>query len=371
MESSDLLPAPVDVALVIDTLGRGGAERVLVSIANGLDRHRFRPHLIATREPGVLAASLAPDVRVHSLGRRSRADLHAIIRFAALLDAERIRIVHTHTRTAAYFARLARPLSRSPWLHVAHDHHGPVERSIPFRMADRLFLRGVDYYLGVSSALVSYARRSIGLSEERTEHLFNGIEVPAPRGTPKAARFTVVQVARIRPEKDQQMALAVAEQLRKVIPDLHWLCVGRLVGDYASACIAQAESAGLGGTVEFVGEQADVQALLERAHVGVLTSRFEGLPISLLEYMAAGLPVVTTDVGDCGSVIRASGGGALVAPGDVRGFTGALAALAGDPARASRWGADNRAFVARRHGVQAMVHRVEEVYATLLAAAAA
>ena len=91
MRSSVNRQAAIDIALVIDTLGRGGAERVLVSIANGLDPMRFRVHVIETRESGDLARELAPHVTLHSLGRRMRWDIMAVRRLAALFEQNGIR----------------------------------------------------------------------------------------------------------------------------------------------------------------------------------------------------------------------------------------------------------------------------------------
>jgi glycosyltransferase involved in cell wall biosynthesis len=119
--------------------------------------------------------------------------------------------------------------------------------------------------------------------------------------------------------------------------------------------------------VRVLGKRRDIGQILAGAHLGVLTSRYEALPVALLEYMAAGLPAVVTDVGDCGHAVRASGGGVAVLPGDVSGFAAAIARLAESPSDLERWGAANREYVARHHGVEAMVGRVAEVYRRLLA----
>ena len=359
--------APVNVALVIDTLHRGGAERVLVAIANGLDRDRYRVHVILTRNRGPLANDLAAHVNVHSLERRSRRDVLALRRFSRLIRDHDIQIVHTHSHSAAYFARLARILDRASWLHVMHDHHGPVEGSYSHRLADRLLLRNVDHYLAVSSRLEAYAERWLGISRERREYLCNGVPVPTAAAHPPAVPFTVAHVARLMPDKNQKMALMVARSLRESMPDLRWLLVGRTSSSYGDECARLVVEYELESNVVFLGEQAEVGKFLSAAHVGVVTSDFEGLPLALLEYMAAGLPVVVTDVGECASVVRASGGGVVVPPGDVEGFSKALLDYAANPSAASRAGDLNRRFVAENHSVAAMVRRISDVYEALLA----
>ena len=354
------------IALVLDTLARGGAERVLVQLANGLDRERFRVHFIATRTPGELAAELAADVAVHSLERRGRWHPGAIGRFAELTARHRIRLIHTHSHSAAYFVRLAKALSGQSWLHVCHDHHGPVEDSTPLRLLDRLLLRRIDYHFAVSEPLRHYALRTLGLDPVRVEVLPNG--VPEPRCGPPmpGARFTIIQVARVEPDKNHELALAAAAALREAVPDFQWLMIGRADSPHGARCQRLARELGLQDNVTFVGERPDVAPLLATAHVGVLTSRFEGLPLSLLEYMAAALPVATTAAGECGDLVRASGGGTVVGPGDAAALARALTALARSPESAIAAGAANRGFVRRHFGVAAMLRRVELVYSALL-----
>lgn len=354
------------VALVIDTLTHGGAEHVLMRIAGALDRERFRVHVILTREPGALASELAPDVVVHSLGRRTRLDVLALWRFADIVRRHDIRIVHSHNHSASYFVRLARTAARGSWIHVVHDHHGPVEGAPALQLLDRLLLHSVDYYFAVSARLAAYATRSIGIPQERCEHLPNGVVVPPLAQTPKPDRLTIVQVARLTPEKDPEMALAAAARLRRDVPEFRWLFAGAADTETGARCRAAAERMGLGNHVAFLGERDDIAAILRTAHIGVLTSRYEGLPLALLEYLAAGLPVVVTDVGDCGRLVRASGAGAVVAPGDVEGFCASLCRLAHEPAARRAAGEAGRAYVRAHHSVEAMTRRIATVYAALL-----
>lgn len=354
----------VRVAQVIDRLDRGGAERVLIDIANTLDRERFDVHVVTTRAPGGLAGQLAEDVRLQSLNRRTRADVDAVRRLGTLLREGRMEVVHTHSHTAAYLVRAARHLSRAQWLHIVHDHHGPVEHDWRLRLLDRLLLGEVDYYFAVSTSLLAYGKRWMRVAASRAELLTNGVRVSGPceRSWPK--RFTIVQVARFHPVKQQMLALAAAAALRERIPNFRWLFVGRADTPYGMACQREAKRLGLEHHVEFLGVRDDVAVLLRDASVGVLTSRSEGLPLAMLEYMAAPLPVVVTPVGECGRLVRASGGGS-VAGCDAGAIAGALARFE-DPSEAAKAAAANHAFVRVHYSTPAMVRRIEAVYETLV-----
>lgn len=361
---------PVPVLQVIDTLGRGGAERVLITIANELDPARFASHVLLTRSAGPLASDVAPHVPVMALGRRSRLDLDAIRRFSRVTTRRGIRIVHTHAHTAAYFVRIARPFTAAPFFHVVHDHHGPVEASPVLRAADRMLLRGVDYYFAVSERLTEYARRSIGVPASRSETLLNGVSPASAIGSEKETRFTIVQVARLVPDKNQMLAIEAAAVLRETVPDFQWWLIGRLGSRYADECAALVERHGLSRHVTLMGERSDARELIARAHVGVLTSNFEGTPIALLEYMAENLPVVVTDAGDCGAIVRAAEGGAVTPLRDVRSLVDALVPYAGSREKSERDGARNRAFVDARYSTRAMIARISAVYEELLASPA-
>jgi len=357
----------IGVAFVIVRLGRGGAEGVLVSLANGLDAERFASHVIAIRDAGELAGELADHVAVHTLDRRRPWDVGSFLRFRAILRRSGIDIVHTHSHMAAYFVRIARALGGSRWVHVLHEHFPLIAQS-RLRWVDRLCLSRVDYCFAASPQLTDYARRWVGIRPDRCETLTNGTDARVVAVRPKPDAFTVVQVGRVAPQKDQLIALAVAARLRDELPSLRWLVVGEADSAYGRRCRETARAIGLDGVVRFVGERADVHEILAGAHVGVSTSRAEAAgPLALLEYMAAGLPVVMMSAGDADELVRASGGGRVVRPGDVEGFVEALRAYVADPPAAARAGATNRRYVHRNHGVQAMVSRVAEVYADLLA----
>jgi glycosyltransferase involved in cell wall biosynthesis len=358
------MPGRIGVALVIIRLGRGGAERVLVSLANGLDPERFDVHVVAIRDAGELAAELAPHVTLHALDRRHAWDLASFHRFRTLLAQRRIEVVHTHSHLSAYFVRIARGLGRASFRHVLHEHYPLIEES-RLRFADRLCLSRVDYCFAASSALAAYASGWMHISPDRCEVLVNGTDARTPPEVARPPVFTIAQIGRVTPQKDQRMALAVAERLRASVEPFRWLMIGRADADYARECRTAASEMGLAESVCFVGERDDARAILGRVHVGVLTSRSEGLPLALLEYMAAGLPVVVTDVGDAGALVRASGGGQVVAPGDVDSFAAAVSGYAADSDAAERAGASNRAHVLAHHGVEQMVERVAAVYTAL------
>lgn len=358
-----------DVALVIDSLARGGAEKVALAQANSLDTNGFYVHVVTTRAPGDLVTELKPSIQFHNLGRNRRWDLKAFRCFSQIINENNIHIVHSHNHSSSYFTRFASLFSPEPWIHVMHDHHGPVESDLRIKMLDRLLLHDVEYYFGVSKNLVQYAVNGIGIPQRRCQYLPNGVQIPPHTDCSLSDEFTIVQVGRVVPVKNHLMAIKAAAQLKTRMRNFQWLIVGRKDARhqrYVTECQETLEKLGMVGKVAFVGEKQDVFSILQRAHVGVLTSHHEGFPMVLLEYMACGLPVIVTDVGQCGSLVRECGGGVVIEENNTTALVDALAMYAKDQKRADVDGRKNRECVSKRYSVETMTNQIIRVYDQLL-----
>jgi len=356
----------ISVVQVADCLARGGKERVAVNLANGLARLGCDSHLMGTRSLGPLAEEAGPAVKVWCADRSARFDLKGVRRIARYLQDHRIDIVHSHNYSSSYLMRVVFRFGRRKPVHVFHDHAGPRVGSRKLMVLDRLFLRHIDGCIAVSEPLYERARRLFPLPADRCVLIRNGVQVFAEHH-PWQGRPTVVQVANIREAKNHLLAVRTAAALRKRIPDLSWVCVGATHEPYASQVRALIGELGLSGCVEIRGECSDVRSVLRQAHVGVLTSSAEGLPMAVLEYMAEQLPVVMTDVGHGPTMLREAQAGIVVPPDSSEQLTEALTEVFADPDRARRMGRNGRALVMAKYSVDAMVQQVHSLYRLLLA----
>ncbi len=266
----------IGIALITDALERGGAERLLVSLANHLDSEKYRIYVITTRRPGDLAKDLLPHVEFHCLNRRYRLEISALWHLAQILKEQNIQIVHTHSHSSAYFVELVRAFFCLECLHVMHDHLGPVQASPWIRRLDRIFLRKLDLYFGVSEQLVQYATLHLGLPANKCYYIPNGISVPNEITRNPDSTFSIVQVGALVPDKNHSMSIRVAALVRNVIPDFKWILVGRLGENtnYLEKLYGELRASKLDDTVKLLGEKSEVQDFLKRAHVVVLTSRY-------------------------------------------------------------------------------------------------
>jgi glycosyltransferase involved in cell wall biosynthesis len=206
---------------------------------------------------------------------------------------------------------------------------------------------------------------------ERVTLIRNGIDLEAfdaRRGTPLAAplpdlggRPSVVLVANMRHEVKRQEdflhALALARRER---PELAGFLVGE--GDRTPWLRSLAARLGLDGSTFFLGRRADVPAVLSRATIGVLVSSLEGLSNAVIEGMAAALPMVVTDAGGNGELVKHGERGLVVPVADPEALSRALLDLVRDPARARRLGAAGRSYVEAELTLPRMVSGHERVY---------
>jgi glycosyltransferase involved in cell wall biosynthesis len=156
----------------------------------------------------------------------------------------------------------------------------------------------------------------LGLDPGKIHVLYNGVAAPAPPAPPPRTR-TVVSVGRIDPLKDVHTMLRVAQETFRHVPDATFLHYGPVTAgeeDYGRSCRTLHERLGLGDRFRFMGRTGDPEGVVRDADVVLMTSISEGLPMSILEAMGAGRPVVSTGVGGVRDVVK--GCGVVAPPGD-------------------------------------------------------
>lgn len=366
----------VGVLQLIDTLDAGGAERVAVNLANHLPRDRYRPYLGTTRRDGALAAAVRADVGRLRLGPRRRFAPRPVIRLVRFLRDQHIDLLHAHS-TSIFIAALGvrfRPRTVLVW----HDHFGRQDIASRPAWLYRLAVRRAAGVIAVSPQLAAWSHRVLGVAADRSWYLPNFVvpaaeqppaEQPEPaRDLPGVAGQRVICVANLRAQKDHLTLLRAMAEVAAAAPESHLLLAGKTVEPECAAAIRDAiRRHRLTDRVTLLGERRDVAALLRASDVAVLSSRSEGMPLALVEYGAAGLPVVATRVGCCAEILDHGRAGLLVPPGDAAALAAALAGLLRDPARRRGLGETLRQRVERVYRPEVVIGRLGQLYGTLLA----
>jgi glycosyltransferase involved in cell wall biosynthesis len=389
-----MTPRPIRVLRVIARLNVGGPALHVTYLARGLAERGYETTLVAgdvaRGEASMAFVAERAGVEVVSLPGLSRelAPIHDALsawRLARIIRAVRPDIVHTHTAKAGAVGRVAALLAgRRPV--VVHTFHGHVLRgyfgrfgTLVFRAIETVLARVTDRLVAVSPE-VRDELVGLGVAPASKFSVIRlGIELE-PRvafdGDPREVRrrlgvdpdrFVVGWFGRMTAVKRTDDLLSMLASLRERGVDALLLLVGD--GDDRERLEQRAHDLGLARSCLFLGYQEDVAAWYAVCDAVVLTSASEGTPVTIIEALAAGRPVVATGVGGVPDVVDEGETGFLVDPGDTAALAERLATLAGDPALGTRMGEEGRARVLERYAVERLVDDVDALYAELLAGA--
>jgi glycosyltransferase involved in cell wall biosynthesis len=359
---------------LITRLPVGGAERLLVDVVRGLDRARFESIVCCIQEKGAVAEELeAAGFAVFCLQRMQskRFDLRAVRDLARLLREQRIDVMHSHLYHANLYGRLAAWRAGVPA--VASVHNTYTRRKFHRELLNRLLTRGDSRVIAVSEDVRRDLIRYDGIAEEKIVTIQNGIDVGRVQTalTRQEARsrlgiggdaIAVGCVARLEEQKGHRFLLEAMALLNAppVAPRFRLVLAGD--GRLRAELERQAAALGIAASTLFLGTRHDIADILRGLDLCVMPSLWEGLSIAMLEAMAAGLPLVISDVSGVAQVIGNDEYGVRVPPGDAAALARVIRALADDPARRAALGAAARNRVLEKFSVQAMVAKLARVY---------
>lgn len=351
---------------VIESLEFGGAEKVVIDLANEMAA-RHEVVICCVKRLGDLAASVDPRIRVFCLDKGEGNDIRVPLRLARLLHRERVEVLHAHNWGVYLEAALAGLFARTPvCIHTVHGQYMgyPPGRGSRFKRAlrhglERFLARRFAKIVTVSDSIQRYVVAEIGITADRLLTIHNGIRMASPLMAKRSGNAIMcITVGRLAEVKNQAMMLRAFHAATDAEARL-WL-----VGDGPERVRleALARELGLNERVVFTGFRQDIADLLARSDVFLMSSNYEGISIAVLEAMRAGLPVIGTRVGGMPETVQDGRTGLLVAPGDIAGMADALRRLLASPAERVRLGMAARKFLETEFSIENMVARYEQVY---------
>lgn len=357
----------VTVVHLVSTLGIGGQEMVIHSLVAHADRHRFRPIVLTLHGGGPVAERIeALGVPVEVLGEGDLSARVLIRRLTARLRALAPDVLHTHNPAPHQIGAVAKLLAGVPAL--VHTKHG--RNNFPNRVRrwkEQAAGRVTNLVVPVSLDAAEVARTIDRVPARKIRVIHNGISLEGSRRAdvlPAGRPARAVHVARLNRVKDQWTLLDATRLLVDRHPGFHLDIVGD--GPVGDKIRAYATELGLDEAVTFHGMQDDVVPFLAAADLFLLSSVSEGIAITMLEAMGAGLPVVATDVGGNREVVVPGETGLLVPPRNPTALADAVDAVLEDPARARAWGAAGRRRVESEFSIAGTVAAYESAYLEVL-----
>jgi glycosyltransferase involved in cell wall biosynthesis len=366
---------------LIDSLATfGGAERVAAKVTAGLDPERFERFICMTRarpEPTFRSELQEAGVRVLSLDRRSPLDVMHWRPLVELLRNQPIDILHAHKFGSNAWGSVLGRVVGVPVV-IAHEHVWSFEGQRLRRFVDRsVIARNADVILAVSNETRRQMITVEGVAASPIHVLPNGIPpLPRPSGDGLRAELAIPTdapvigtLSQLRPQKALEILVSASVPLALRFPDLAVLIAGR--GSEEQRLRSLIREHGLEGTVFLLGPRRDVPEILDALDLAICCSRYEGMPLSVMEYMAASKPVVATAVGGVPDLIDDGVHGLLIPPEDPHRLADAIAELLSDPDRAAEMGRRGNERQRREFDLSTMVRRLEELYIELYRASGA
>lgn len=350
------------------SLVAGGAETYALTIASGLNPAKYRSVMCGVDKGGALESEISRrGILWQVMHRRPGIDWRLMWRMLKLFRQQKVDVIHTHHFNQLFYSLIAAKLLGIRIIHTEHSIEAYKRRHLRWALKAMSLLChhvtaiGADGHqvlrgkVGISPMRLSVIRAAVDLARF-------GVDRSAARAALglKPEEAVAVIIARLYPEKNHQLLLAAFKLVVQDLPGARLLIVGD--GVEQANIEQQIAHLDLGRQVLMLGVRRDIPQILAASDVFVLCSDREGLPIAVLEAMAASRPVVATRVGDLPLVVRDGQTGLLVNARDPVGLAGAIRTLLRDRPRAQRLGEQGRHLVEREYNLTRMLQEHEKLY---------
>ena len=360
---------PLRTLFLITSMPVGGAEVLLVNLIRRLDRQRITPQLCCLKELGPLGEELAEEIPAHHHLIGGKYDVAVLWRLVRLMRKQQIdAVVTVGAGDKMFWGRLAARLAGVPVICSALHSTGWPDG---VGRMNRLLTPITDAFIGVARPHGRHLIENERFPAERVHVIPNGVDIERFQPNPVAAARLRHQlnipadapvcgiVAALRPEKNHELFVAAAAYVHQQMPTSHFVIVGD--GSERAKIAAAISNHGLGDHFHLLGSRSDVPEVLSMLDAFMLTSHNEANPVSILEAMAVGLPVVSTDVGSISESVEQGVTGFLCQPGNAIELADSLLTIFNDPELAARFAAAARQRVVTNWSLDVMVLGYEEL----------
>jgi glycosyltransferase involved in cell wall biosynthesis len=354
---------PIRCTFVITSMPVGGAETLLVNLMRRMDSQRIVPDIVCLKEPGPLGEIIASefDVQSHLIG--GKWDIGVVVRLIRHFRRRRSDVVITvGAGDKMFWGRLAAAMAGVPGIASALHSTGWPDG---VGRLNRWLTPITDAFIAVADSHGEFLRDFEKFPSRRVHVIRNGVDcdrfVPDPQaradvrrelGLPPDAPLVGI-VAALREEKNHELFVRAAHQVRQQHPEAHFVIIGE--GPMRSSIESAIDDVAGLDRIHLLGTRHDTPKLLAAMDVFVLSSLNEASPVSILEALACGVPVVATDVGSVRETVRPGETGHLVPSQDLGAMVQAIDGLLRQPEYARSLGTNGRDWVQATGSLQSMV----------------
>ncbi len=367
----------MNIVLAIQSLEIGGAERQVLELALGLRKLGHNVSICCLNTLGLLAdEAISRGIEVICLNKKYRYDLRVIFKLNRLIRNRKIDVLHTFLFGADLWGRIAGRLANVKVL-LTSNRSGGVYYEKKEYWFDRILWPLADGIISNTNAGKDALVKKTGISESYIKVVHNGFDFrrfenllekeQARKNLDLPSQGKVVAMTgRVWPGKNHKMMVRVARIIKEKVPDVRFLVIGISISDWDQIVKQYAGQEGVLDNILFLGQRTDVPELLAAADAGILCSLNEGFPNAVMEYMAAGLPVVATDVGGVRDLVVPNKTGYLVLSDDATTMAQKLMELFNDPAKAMGMGQAGKKIVYEKYDFMLLATKIARIYDEIL-----
>jgi glycosyltransferase involved in cell wall biosynthesis len=367
---------PIRVLQLCASLTAGGAERLIHGLARTLDRRHFTVHVCALSVVGGNAFQQEFDrdnIPVYVVGARKMFDPRMYIKLIRYIRENNIQIIHTHLTNADFVGRIVGKILGIPVVSTMHNIPKDYDMQKSYAKVLEKFTaqHAVSHLIAVSERIRQLFIQEWRIPAQTISTITNGVPLndflPVPEGVIRSGGQqgpVITTIGRLTPQKAQHIFIEAAAHIVKAYPDASFQIVGR--GHLENELKALAQKLGIAEQVQFAGVRHDIPNILAASDIFVLSSAWEGLPVTAIEAMAAARPVVLTDVGGIRDLVESGKHGFIVPPHNAQALADALLELLREPQKAQAMGLAGRTHVQKAFSMELFARNHEQLYTTIV-----
>jgi glycosyltransferase involved in cell wall biosynthesis len=349
-----------NILQIIDTLKLAGAERIVTDLAINLDKDKYNVIICCLRkEGGPLVKELRKKgIKVIILDKKLGMDFSIIRKIRKIIKEEKIDLVHTHLFTANLWGRLAAILMNKTI--IVTEHNTDYWKNWLHKFIDKFLEKFTNKIITVSDGVSSFYQEYENIPRNKIKTIYNGIDLRKfsnSKHFSKKARI-IGMIARLNEQKNYRNFLNAAYIINKQDTNINFLIVGE--GPLKEDLEKYAQR--LGKNIKFLGQRKDIPEIIKGIDIFVLSSDYEGLPLTILEAMAASKSVVATNVGGIPEAVEDGKTGILVPPKNPDALANAIMKLLKNPRLRKQMGEAGRKRAEKYFTMEKMVKKYEDVY---------
>lgn len=363
----------IKILYVNYSLNTGGIETLILELARRIDKSRFSPAVCVFEAGGKLQAEFVKlGIPVYVLQKGKGTDFCLPLKLAKLIKKEKFDLVHTHNQAAWLYGAVAALLSGTKIVHTNHttaDYHNYHARR--WHLIEWVLSLITQKITTVAKSVAEYMINTEGIPARKIEVIYNGVKAELYEQDSGGERqkeelglddnhFIIGNVARLVANKDHRTLISAFKIISGRMPEARLVIAGD--GPLKDELRSQIEDLGLQDTVKLLGNRRDIPDLLKIFNLFALSSLREGFPVVLLEAMASGKPVVSSDVDGNTELVIDDETGLIVPPGNPSAMAEAIERLARDRQKTKIMGANGRKRIKALFSFEKMISGYERIY---------